>query len=101
MYCCQFCGRAFSRKFNRDRHEAAHSSRQFDNEEGMTSFSNEEERIEKYYEDLDKENTLNEDGDKADDHDDDDEEEGNGEEETYNGETSSDTENDEVDPGIN
>ena len=101
MHCCQFCGRALSRKFNRDRHEAAHCSKRFDDEEGMTSFSNEEEsierRTEKYYEDDDEENNLNEDGDEADDHDDD-EEEVDGEEETGNGETGSDTENDEVGP---
>ena len=101
MHCCQFCGRAFSRKFNRDRHEAAHCSKRFDDEEGMTSFSNDEEsieqRTEKYYEDDDEENNSIEDGDEADD-DDDDEEEGDGGEETDNGETGSDTENDEVDP---
>ena len=101
MHCCQFCGRAFRRKFNRDRHEAAHCSKRFDDEEGMTSFSNDEEsieqRTEKYYEDDDEENNSTEDGDEADD-DDDDEEEGDGGEETDNGETGSDTENDEVDP---
>ena len=104
MQCCQFCGKAFSRKFNRDRHEAAHcSKRRFDDEEGMTSFSNEEEsieqRTEKYdYEDDDEEDiNLNEDGDEADDHDDD-KEEGDGKEKNDNGETGSDTENDEVDP---
>ena len=101
MHCCQFCGRAFSRKFNRDRHEAAHCSKPFDDEEGMTSFSNDEQsieqRTEKYYEGDDEENNSTEDGDEADDHDDD-EEEGDGEEETDNGETGSDTENDEVDP---
>ena len=42
-------------------------------------------------------NNLNEDGDEADDHVDD-EEEGDVEKETGNGETDSDTENDEVDP---
>ena len=92
MHCCQFCGRAFSRKFNRDRHEAAHCSKRFADKEGMTSFSNEEEsieqRTEKYYEDNDEENSLNEDNDEADDHDDE-EEEGDGEEETDNGETGS------------
>ena len=102
MHCCQFCGRAFSRKFNRDRHEAAHCSKRFDDEEGMTSFSNDEDsieqRTEKYYEDDDEENNSTEYGDEADDHDDDDEEEGDGEGETDNGETGSDTENDEVDP---
>ena len=101
MHCCQFCGRAFSRKFNRDRHEAAHCSKRFDDEEGMTSFSNDEEsieqRTEKYYEDDDEENNSTEDGGEADDHNDD-EEEGDGGEETDNGETGSDTENDEVDP---
>ena len=101
MHCCQFCGRAFSRKFNRDRHGAAHCSKRFDDEEGMTSFSNDEgsieQRTEKYYEDDDEENNSTEDGDEADDHDDD-EEEGDGGEETDNGETGSDTENDEVDP---
>ena len=103
MQCCQFCGKTFSRKFNRDRHEAAQCSKRFDDEEGMTSFSNEEEsieqRTEKYdYEDDDEEDiNLNEDGDEADDHDDD-EEEGDGEEKNDNGETGSDTENDEVDP---
>ena len=101
MHCCQFCGRAFSRKFNRDRHEAAHCSKRFDDEEGMTSLSNDEEsieqRTEKYYEDDDEENNSTEDGDEIDDHDDD-EEEGEGGEETDNGETGSDTENDEVDP---
>ena len=60
MHCCQFCGRAFSRIFNRDRHEAAHCSKRFDDEEGMTSFSNDEEsieqRTEKYYEDDNEEN---------------------------------------------
>ena len=92
IHCCQFCGRVFSRKFSRDRHEAAHCSKRFDDEVGMTSFSNEEEsieqRTEKYYEDDDEENSLNEDSDEADDHDDD-EEEGDGEEETDNGETGS------------
>ena len=101
MHYCQFCGRAFSRKFNRDRQEAAHCSKRFDDEEGMTSFSNEkesiEQRTEKYYEDDDEEDNLNEDGDEADDHDDD-ERIGVGENETDNGETGSDTENDEVDP---
>ena len=101
MHCCQFCGRAFSRKFNRDRHEAAHCSKRFDDEEGMTSFSNDEEsieqRTEKYYEDDDEENNSTEDGGEADDHDED-EEESDGGEETDNGETGSDTENDEVDP---
>ena len=101
MHCCQFCGRAFSRKFNRDRHEAAPCSKPFDDEEGMTSFSNDEEsikqRTEKYCEDDDEENNSTEDGDEADDHDDD-EEEGDDGEETDNGETGSDTENDEVDP---
>ena len=67
----------------------------------MTSFSNDEgsieQRTEKYYEDDDEENNSIEDGDEADD-DDDDEEEGDGGEETDNGETGSDTENDEVDP---
>ena len=67
----------------------------------MTSFSNDEEsieqRTEKYYKDDDEENNSTEDGDEADDHDDD-EEEGDGEEETDNGETGSDTEHDEVDP---
>ena len=101
MHCCQFCGRAFSRKFNRDRHEAAHCSKRFDDEEGMTSFSNDEENIEqrteKYYEDDDEEKNSAEDGDEADDQDDD-EEEGDGGEETDNGEKGGDTENDEVDP---
>ncbi|XP_044170112.1 secreted acidic protein 1B-like [Acropora millepora] len=67
----------------------------------MTSLSNDEEsieqRTEKYYEDDDEENNSTEDGEEVDDHDDD-EEEGDGEEETDNGETGSDTENDEVDP---
>ena len=67
----------------------------------MTSFSNDEEsieqRTEKYYEDDDEENNSTEGGDEADDHDDD-EEEGDGGDETDNGETGSDTENDEVDP---
>ena len=67
----------------------------------MSSFSNEEESIEqrseKYHEDDDEDDNLNEDGDEADDHNDD-EEEGDGEEETDNGETGTDTENDEVDP---
>ena len=57
MHCRQFCGRAFDRKFNRDRREAAHCSRRFDDEEGMISFSNEEksieQRSEKYYKDDD------------------------------------------------
>ena len=101
MHRCQFCGRAFSRKFNRDRHEAAHCSKRFHDEEGMTSFSNDEEsieqRTEKYYEDDDEENNSTEDGDEADDHGDD-EEEGDGGEESDNSETVSDTENDEVDP---
>ena len=43
---CQFWGRAFSRKFNRDRHEAAHRSKRFDDEQGMTSFLNDKESIE-------------------------------------------------------
>ena len=98
--CCQFCGRAFSRKFNRDQHGAAHCSKRFDDEEGMTSFSTDEEsieqRTEKYYEDDDENNSI-EDGDEADDHDDD-KEEGDGGEETDNGKTGSDTEKDEVDP---
>ena len=98
MHCCQFCGKALSRKFNRDRHEAAHCSKRFDDEEGMTNFADDEEQTtEKYYEDDDEENNSTEDGKEADDHDDD-EEEGNGEEETDNGETGSDTETDEVDP---
>ena len=100
MHCCQFCGRAFSRKFNRDRHEAAHCSKRFDDEEGMTRRNDEEsieQRTEKYYEDNDEENNSAEDGDEADDHDDD-EEEGDEGEETDNGETGSDTENDEVGP---
>ncbi|XP_044168193.1 nonsense-mediated mRNA decay protein 2-like [Acropora millepora] len=67
----------------------------------MTSSSNEEESIEqrtvKCYEDDDEENNSSEDGDEADDYNDD-EEEGDGEEETNNGETASDTENDEVNP---
>ena len=78
MHCCLFCGRAFSRKFNRDRHEAAHCSKRFDDEEGMTSLSNDEEsieqRTEKYYEDDDEENNSTEDGEEVDDHDDDEEE---------------------------
>ena len=52
MHCCQFCGRAFSRKFNRDRHEAGHCSKRFDDEEGMTSFSNDEESIEQRTENI-------------------------------------------------
>ena len=64
----------------------------------MTSFSNDEEQTtEEYYEDDDEGNNSTEEGEEADDHDDD-EEEGDGEEETDNGETRSDTENDEVDP---
>ena len=98
MHCSQFCGRAFRRKFNRDRHEAAHCSKRFDDEEGMTCFLNDEEqRTEKYYEDDDEETNSTEDGEEADDHEDE-EEEGDGEEETDNDETGSDTENDEVDP---
>ena len=103
MHCCQFCGRAFSRKFDRDRHKAAHCSKRFDDKEGMTSFSSDEESIEqrpeKYYEDDDEGNNSTEDGDEADDHDDDKEEDDGGEE-TENGETRSDTENDDVDPWV-
>ena len=94
-------GEHFSRKFNRDRPEAAHCSKQFDDEEGMTSFSNDEENIEQttgnYYKDDDEENNSTEAGNEADDHDDD-EEEGDGGEETDNSETGSDTENDDFDP---
>ena len=81
-----------STDLNRDRHEAAHCSKRFDDEKGMPSFSNDEEsieqRTEKYYEDDDEENNSTEDGDEADDHDDD-EEEGEGGEETDIGETGS------------
>lgn len=62
-----------STDLNRDRHEAAHCSKRFDDEKGMPSFSN---------------NNSTEDGDEADDHDDD-EEEGEGGEETDIGETGS------------
>ncbi|XP_044180355.1 acidic leucine-rich nuclear phosphoprotein 32 family member B-like [Acropora millepora] len=100
MHCCQFCGIVFSHKFNRDRHEGAHCSKRFDDEEGMTSFPNDEEsieqRTEKYYEDDDEEKNSTGDGDEADDHDED-EEGGDGGEETNNGETGSHTENEEVD----
>lgn len=67
MHSCQFCQRPFTRWFNRDRHETVSCPKQFDEEEAMTRFSNEEEglerRAEKYYEYDDEENNYNEDGD--------------------------------------
>ncbi|XP_068675530.1 protein SDA1 homolog [Montipora foliosa] len=109
MHSCQFCQRAFRRKFNRDRHETVSCPNRFDDEETMDSFSDEEGRLgrraEKYYEDDDEEDNLNEDGDEAeddevgdDDNEDDDEDEDDGGEETDDGDTDSGTENEENDP---
>ena len=109
MHSCQFCQRAFRRKFNRDRHETVSCPKRFDDEETMDSFSDEEgslgRRAEKYYENDDEENNLNEDGDEAegdevgdDDNEDDDEDKDDGGEETDDGDTESGTENEEVDP---
>ena len=95
--------------FNRDRHEAASCPKRFDDEETMDSFQMRKgslgRRAEKYYEDTDEENNLNEDGDEAeddevgdDDDEDDDEDEDDGGEETDDGDTESGSENEEVDP---
>ena len=104
MYSCQFCQRAFRRKFNRDRHETVSCPKRFDDEETMDSFSDEEgsleQTAEKYYEDDDEGNNLNEDGDKAEDDEvgDDDDEDDDEDEETDDGDTENGTENEEVDP---
>ena len=73
MHYCRFCGKAFSRQFNRGRHEAVRCSMVVDEEEGMTSFSNEEENMEqgneKYYrnnEDGDDEEEAEEETDESD-----------------------------------
>ena len=104
MHSCQFCQRAFRRKFNRDRHETVSCPKRFDDEETMDSFSDEEgglgRRAEKYYQDDKEEDNLNEDGDEAEDDEvgDDDEDGDDGVEETDDGDIESGTENEEVDP---
>ena len=71
---CQYRQRAFSGRFNRDRHEAVGCPKLFDGEEAMTSyrFSNEEEdcerRKKKYEADNLQENDVTEDDDEGDDH---------------------------------
>ena len=102
MHSCQFCQRAFRRKFNRDRHETVSCPKLLAEEEAMTYFSNGEEGLErkakKCYDR--EENNFNEDGDEADDDDvdHDDEDEDDGGEETDDGNTESDTKREEVDP---
>ena len=111
VHFCQFCRRAFNRKFNRIRHEAVSCPKRFDGEEEeMTSLSNEEEnlkrRTETYEADNTQENGVNEDLDEDeddgddDDDDDDDENESESNEETDEDEQNvdSDTENETVDP---
>ena len=62
MHSCQFCQRAFRRKFNRDQHETVSCRKRFDDEETMASFSDEEgglgRKAEKYYEDDNEEDNF-------------------------------------------
>ena len=44
---CQFYQRAFSSKLNRDRHKTVACPKRFNGEEGMTSFSNDSEDLER------------------------------------------------------
>lgn len=64
-YFCQFCEKAFRRRFNRARDEIVLCPKPFDEEEGISSFSNEEEGLEGKTEKYD-EDDVNEDNNEED-----------------------------------